>query len=108
VVGWIHPNLVSPASTTPYPIPVENADQKPKWLLQVIKLGTIFPLVWLVISLSSEVVANRVYSDGGVNPLSALYIIDEMLSRLRFDIGSEEDLLASGWFDLIIGSGHGG
>jgi hypothetical protein len=54
------------------------------------------------------VVTNWVSSDGGVNPLSALYIIDEMLSRLKFDVGSEEDLLASDWFDLIIGSGHGG
>jgi hypothetical protein len=52
--------------------------------------------------------ANQILSDGGVNPLSALYIIDEMMSRLKFDIESEEDLLVGDWFDLIIGSGHGG
>ncbi|PVF95184.1 hypothetical protein CPB86DRAFT_828077 [Serendipita vermifera] len=46
--------------------------------------------------------------DGGVNPLSALYIIDEMLQCLQFDIGSEEDIRACDWFDLIVGSGHGG
>jgi hypothetical protein len=43
-----------------------------------------------------------------VNPLSALYIIEEMLQRLQFDLQSEEDIRACDWFDLIIGSGHGG
>jgi hypothetical protein len=47
-------------------------------------------------------------TDGGVNPLSALYIIDEMLQRLKFDTDSEEDVRACDWFDLIVGSGHGG
>ncbi|PVF91230.1 hypothetical protein CPB86DRAFT_389523 [Serendipita vermifera] len=51
---------------------------------------------------------NYLSIDGGVNPLSALYIIDEMLQRLKFDIGSEDDIRACDWFDLIIGSGHGG
>ncbi|PVF95185.1 hypothetical protein CPB86DRAFT_875849 [Serendipita vermifera] len=51
---------------------------------------------------------NYLSIDGGVNPLSALYIIDEMLQRLQFDIGSEEDIRACDWFDLVVGSGHGG
>ncbi|CAG8592889.1 14986_t:CDS:2, partial [Acaulospora colombiana] len=46
--------------------------------------------------------------NGGVNPLSALYIIDEMLQRLKFDIEFDEDLRACDWFDMIIGSGNGG
>jgi hypothetical protein len=49
-----------------------------------------------------------IHSDGGVHPLSALYIVDEMLQRLKFDLESEEDLRACDWFDLIIGSGTGG
>ncbi|CAG8729022.1 11361_t:CDS:2, partial [Acaulospora colombiana] len=58
-------------------------------------------------SLSSRA-GNFLSIDGGVNPLSALYIIDEMLQRLKFDLGSEGDIRACDWFDLIIGSGHGG
>ncbi|PVF93958.1 TPR-like protein [Serendipita vermifera] len=46
--------------------------------------------------------------NGGVNPRSALYIIDQMFQRLKFDIGSEDDIRACDWFDLIVGSGHGG
>ncbi|PVF93948.1 hypothetical protein CPB86DRAFT_741455 [Serendipita vermifera] len=51
---------------------------------------------------------NYLSIDGGINPSSALYIIDEMLQRLRFDIKSKEDIRACDWFDLIIGSGYGG
>ncbi|PVG00689.1 TPR-like protein [Serendipita vermifera] len=51
---------------------------------------------------------NYLAIDGGVNPLSALYIIDEMFQRLKFDLGSEEDIRPCDWFDLIVGSGHGG
>jgi hypothetical protein len=43
-----------------------------------------------------------------VNPLSALYILDEMLQRLKFDTQSEDEIRACDWFDLIVGSGHGG
>ncbi|CAG8631693.1 5720_t:CDS:2, partial [Acaulospora colombiana] len=51
---------------------------------------------------------NYLSIDGGFNPLSALYIIDEMLQRLKFDLELEEDVRACDWFDLIVGSGHGG
>lgn len=51
---------------------------------------------------------NYLSIDGGINPLSALYIINEMLQRLKFDVKSEEDLKACDWFNLITGSGHGG
>jgi hypothetical protein len=46
--------------------------------------------------------------DGGINPLSALYIIDEALQRLEYDIQADQELRACDWFDLIVGSGQGG
>jgi hypothetical protein len=37
--------------------------------------------------------------------LLALYILEEMLSRLQFDLKLNEELLAWRYFDIIIGTG---
>ncbi|PVF94890.1 hypothetical protein CPB86DRAFT_788673 [Serendipita vermifera] len=51
---------------------------------------------------------NYLSIDGGINPLSSLYIIDEILQRIEYDTQADQELRACDWFDLIVGSGHGG
>jgi len=46
--------------------------------------------------------------DGGSSGLSALYTLDEILSRLGFDLKSDEELMAWRHFKLMIGTGPGG
>jgi hypothetical protein len=46
--------------------------------------------------------------DGGSSGLPALYTIDEILSRLAFDLKSNEELLPWRHFELMIGTGTGG
>jgi hypothetical protein len=45
--------------------------------------------------------------DGGSSGLPALYTMDEILSRLAFDLKSNEELMAWRHFKLMIGSGPG-
>jgi hypothetical protein len=46
--------------------------------------------------------------DGGSSGLPALYIMNEILSRLAFDLKSSEELMAWSHFELMIGTGPGG
>jgi hypothetical protein len=46
--------------------------------------------------------------DGGPSGLPSLYTVDEILSRLAFDIKSNEELMAWRYFKLMIGTGPGG
>jgi len=46
--------------------------------------------------------------DGGSSGLPALYILDEILSRLAFDLNLDQELLPWRHFELIIGTGPGG
>jgi hypothetical protein len=46
--------------------------------------------------------------DGGITGLPALYILEEMLSRLAFDLKLDQELLIWRHFDIIIGTGLGG
>jgi hypothetical protein len=46
--------------------------------------------------------------DGGSSGLPALYILEEMLLRLAFDLKSNQEILAWWHFDMMIGTGHGG
>ena len=46
--------------------------------------------------------------DGGVSGLPALYIIDEMGSRMQFDLKLDDEILLCRHFDLITGMGRGG
>ena len=46
--------------------------------------------------------------DGGLSALSALYILEEMLSRLAFDLKLDQELLLWQYFEMMIGTGHGG
>jgi hypothetical protein len=46
--------------------------------------------------------------DGGVSGLPALYIIDEMGSRMQFDLKLDDEILVCRHFDLITGTGRGG
>jgi hypothetical protein len=46
--------------------------------------------------------------DGGSSGLPALYIMNEMLSRLEFDLKSDQELLPWRHFELMIGTGLGG
>ena len=46
--------------------------------------------------------------DGGSSGLLALYTIEEILSRLAFDLKSNEELMAWCHFELMIGTGPGG
>ena len=46
--------------------------------------------------------------DGGVSGLPALYIIDEMGSRMQFDLKLDDEILLCRHFDLITGTGRGG
>jgi hypothetical protein len=46
--------------------------------------------------------------DGGSSGLPALYTVDEILSRLAFDIKSNEELMPWRHFELMIGTGPGG
>jgi hypothetical protein len=46
--------------------------------------------------------------DGGSSGLPALYTMDEILSRLAFDLKSNQELTAWRHFKLMIGSGRGG
>jgi hypothetical protein len=52
--------------------------------------------------------AHRPFLDGGSSGLLALYTLNEMLSRLAFDLKSNESLLAWRHFELMIGTGPGG
>lgn len=47
------------------------------------------------------------YIDGGISGLPALYILDEMISRLQFDLNSYEELFLWQYFDIIIATGPG-
>jgi hypothetical protein len=46
--------------------------------------------------------------DGGSSGLPALCTIEEILSRLAFDLKSNEELMAWRQFRLMIGTGPGG
>jgi hypothetical protein len=46
--------------------------------------------------------------DGGTSGLPALFILEELLSRLAFDLKSDTELLPWRHFDIIIGTGPGG
>jgi hypothetical protein len=46
--------------------------------------------------------------DGGTSGLPALYIIDEMSSRLQFDLKLDIEIQPYRRFDIIIGTGTGG
>jgi hypothetical protein len=46
--------------------------------------------------------------DGGSSGLPALFITDEILSRLAFDLKSDEELTVWRHFKLMIGTGRGG
>jgi hypothetical protein len=46
--------------------------------------------------------------DGGYSGLPSLYTVDEILSRLAFDLKSNEELMAWRHFELMIGTGPGG
>ena len=46
--------------------------------------------------------------DGGSSGLPALYTIEEILSRLAFDLKLNEELMAWRHFRLMIGTGPGG
>jgi hypothetical protein len=46
--------------------------------------------------------------DGGVTGLPALYILEEMLSRLAFDLKSDQELLIWRHFEIMIATGPGG
>jgi hypothetical protein len=46
--------------------------------------------------------------DGGSSGLPALYTVHEILSRLAFDLKSNEELMAWRHFELMIGTGPGG
>jgi hypothetical protein len=46
--------------------------------------------------------------DGGSSGLPSLYTVDEILSRLAFDLKSNEELMPWRHFKLMIGSGPGG
>jgi hypothetical protein len=46
--------------------------------------------------------------DGGSSGLPALYTVEEILSRLAFDLKSNEELMAWRHFKIMIGTGPGG
>ena len=46
--------------------------------------------------------------DGGTSGLPALFILKELLSRLAFDLKSDNELLPWRYFDIIVGTGPGG
>jgi hypothetical protein len=46
--------------------------------------------------------------DGGSSALAALYILEEMLSRLEFDLKLDQELLLWQYFEIMIGTGYGG
>jgi hypothetical protein len=46
--------------------------------------------------------------DGGPTGLAALYIIEEILLRLEYDLKSNEELMPWRHFELMIGTGTGG
>ena len=46
--------------------------------------------------------------DGGFSGLPALYILEEILSRLAFDLNLDDELLPWQRFELMIGTGPGG
>jgi hypothetical protein len=46
--------------------------------------------------------------DGGTSGLPALFILEELLSRLAFDLNLDTELLPWLHFDIIIGTGPGG
>ena len=46
--------------------------------------------------------------DGGPSGLPALYILEEILSRLAFDLNLDQELLSWQRFELMIGTGPGG
>jgi len=46
--------------------------------------------------------------DGGSSGLPSLYTINEILSRLAFDLKSNEELMPWRHFELMIGTGPGG
>jgi hypothetical protein len=52
--------------------------------------------------------ADRPLLDGGPSALAALYILEEMLSRLAFDIKLDQELLLWQYFEMMIGTGYGG
>ncbi len=52
--------------------------------------------------------ANYPLLDGGSSALSALYILEEMLSRLAFDLKLNQELLLWQYFEMMIGTGYGG
>jgi hypothetical protein len=46
--------------------------------------------------------------DAGTSGLPALFILEELLSRLAFDLKTDKELLPWRHFDMIIGTGPGG
>jgi hypothetical protein len=46
--------------------------------------------------------------DGSSSGLPALYISEEMLSRLAFDLKLNQETMAWRHFEMMIGTGHGG
>jgi hypothetical protein len=46
--------------------------------------------------------------DGGYSGLPALYILEEILSRLAFDLQLNQEIMPWIHFEMMIGTGHGG
>lgn len=52
--------------------------------------------------------AHNSIDGGGIRGLSELVILDEVMSRIKYDLNVDGDLLPADFFDLIGGTSTGG
>jgi hypothetical protein len=76
--------------------------------MNVLSIGERAPPVRILLaSLNLQALIHPLL-DGGSSGLPALFTTDEILSRLAFDLKSDEELMAWRHFKLMIGTGRGG
>jgi hypothetical protein len=81
------------------------SDQKKR--MNVLSIGERTPLFRILPSSELQALIHPLL-DGGYSGLPSLYTVDEILSRLAFDLKSSEELMAWRHFEVMIGTGPGG
>jgi hypothetical protein len=82
-------------------------DRVPTKRINVLSIGEHIPSQILP-SLADLQALIHLLLDGGSSGLLALYTMDEILSRLAFDLKLNEELMAWRHFEIMIGTGPGG
>jgi hypothetical protein len=76
--------------------------------INLLSIGEHIPPDQILVPLSDLQALIHPLLDGGSSGLPALYTMEEILSRLAFDLKSKEELMPWRHFKLMIGTGRGG